>query len=602
MVHLEDRPGGPVRVLLVQDEADGVRALGLGAMLRAAWPRGLVLCQTQTVADAAHELADHGATCVLLDAHGAPRGRAEDQVRRLAAVAPDTPVVVLSDSADENLSVLTVRAGAQDQLDWRSLSPAALRRSLRLAIERKRSETELAQQALHDPLTGLPNRALFLDRLRGALDRSRRTGGPVTVLFLDVDQFKQINDSLGHAAGDRLLSVLADRFRALLRPMDTVARYGGDEFTFLFEGLQGEREARLVAGRISHSAGTMVTLGEHRQSISVSIGIAVVSDAALALEEVVRRADAAMYRAKQLGGDRAELYDPQGGAEPGEPGQPGRARQGAAPGGDPAQTGDPADAGGRPLASAAGEGGLEAELRGALELAQLRLHFQPHVTLAAETGLAGFEALLRWQHPRRGLLDPPQFIELAEQSGLIVEIGDWVVKEALAQAARWHKRRPSLSLSLNLSARQLADPGLSGRLRKLIVDAGHDPALVCLEVPARAIAEQPEHARGWLDELCRIGVRLAIDDIGAVMPAREALSGLPVHALKLDRRLIAAMDPEALRDAVSLAHSLGLQAVAEGIETDAQLAAARRLGCDGAQGYLFSPPMPVESIERLIAA
>ncbi len=562
-VQVQDRSGAPARVLLVQDDPRGERALA--AMLRAVWPGGLVLCQAQTVADAAHELSDHGATCVLLDLQGAPGSSSgTDAVRQLSDASPQTPIVVVADGRDDDSGVLAVRAGAQDQLTWDDLSPLALRRSLALAMERKRAETALTRPALHDDLTGLPNRALFLDRLRGALDRCRRTGGAVTVLFLDVDEFKDVNDSLGHAAGDRLLAVLADRFRGLLRPMDTVARYGGDEFTFLFEGLAGEREAALVAGRIRRSAATVVALEDGHRTVSASIGIAIVSDPELPIEEVVRRADAAMYRAKERDGDRVEVYD------------------GLAHGAE--------DAGDE----------LERQLRQAVARSQLRLHFQAHVSLEASTGLAGFEALVRWQHPERGLLEPLHFIPLAEHTGLIAQIGDWVLAQALTQSSLWRESRPQLTISVNLSARQLADPSLAGRLRTAIERGGHDPAVLCLEVAERVVAQAPEQARRRLAELDEVGVRLAIDDFGTGESSPTELSRLPVDILKIDRELVATLDPDTVGGAVELGHSLGLRVVAEGVETDAQLAALRALGSDGAQGYLFSHPMPQESILGLL--
>ena len=252
-----------------------------------------------TLADAVQELADHGATCVLLDLHEEP---SLDTLAQLSDASPTTPIVVIADGDDEELGVAAVRAGAQDYLVRSELSAPRLARAVSYAVERKRSESALALQALHDPLTALPNRALFVDRLRGALDRSRRTGGPVVVLFLDVDSFKQINDTLGHGAGDRLLMVLAERFRAMLRPMDTVARFGGDEFTFLFEGLESEQEAALVAERITQSASLPLTLGGQQRAVSISIGVYMVTDPEEEIDDVIREADTAMYRAKESGG------------------------------------------------------------------------------------------------------------------------------------------------------------------------------------------------------------------------------------------------------------------------------------------------------------
>ena len=411
----------------------------IGEMLRAAWPHGLVIAHAQRVTDATRELIENSAGCVLLSL---PADEA-DPLHALAHVrstAPDAPVVVLSDRGDDELGMAAVKAGAQDFLRTSELNPALLARTARFAIERKRSEVDLAHQALHDPLTGLPNRALFLDRLTVALDRSRRTSTPVAVLFLDVDGFKAVNDSMGHATGDLLLRVLADRFHDMLRPMDTVARFGGDEFTFLFEELESEREAILIADRISRSAALPLTLGESEiGEVGVSIGIAIVNDPAVAPEAVIRDADAAMYRAKERGGDRFEIYD-----------EASRHR-------------------------AAERLAMEGALRQAVERSELRVHYQPQISLHGGVGLSGFEALVRWEHPERGLIDAREFMSVAEATGLIVPIGQWVMHEALGQVARWREQRPGVTVSVNLSARQLRDPSLAGMVATAIRDSRSRP-------------------------------------------------------------------------------------------------------------------------------
>ncbi|MGH2895133.1 MAG: diguanylate cyclase domain-containing protein [Solirubrobacteraceae bacterium] len=347
-------PGRPARVLLVEDDARA--ALELGDMLRSIWTRGLVVSHTAHVGDAVQELADHGATCVLLDLHDQPPLEALEE---LSTASPTTPIVVVADGDDEEMGVAVVRAGAQDYLVRAELNAHRLARAVSYAVERKRSEAALALQALHDPLTALPNRALFLDRLRGALDRSRRNASPVVVLFVDVDGFKQINDALGHGAGDRVLTVLAERFRAMLRPMDTVARFGGDEFTFLFEGLESEEEAALLAQRITHSASLPLTLGGEQRTVSISIGVYIVTDPEEEIDDVMRQADTAMYRAKESGGDRFEVFEDVMARLPGP------------------------------------RSHLERELRQAMERAELRVHYQPRVSFNDETGLEGFEALVR---------------------------------------------------------------------------------------------------------------------------------------------------------------------------------------------------------------
>ena len=557
-------PGKPARVLLVEDDARA--GLELGEMLRSIWSRGLVVSQTRHLADAVQELADHGATCVLLDLH---EETSLDTLAQLSDASPMTPIVVIADGDDAEFGLAAVRAGAQDYLVRSELSAPRLARAVSYAVERKRSESALALQALHDPLTALPNRALFVDRLRGALDRSRRTGGPVVVLFLDVDGFKQINDTLGHGAGDRVLMVLAERFRAMLRPMDTVARFGGDEFTFLFEGLDSEQEAALVAQRITQSAGVPLTLGGQQRAVSISIGVYMVNDPEEEIDDVIRQADTAMYRAKDSGGACFEVFEDVMAHLPGP------------------------------------RTHLERELRQALARAELRVHYQPRVSFSDETGLEGFEALVRWEHPELGLMEPIEFMSIAEETGLIVPIGEWVIEQALDQVERWRESRPEVTISVNLSARQLSDSHLVEHLAATIRDGGHDPAMLCLEVAEGALEAAPELAMRQLAALNELGITLAVDDFGTGTTSSITLSELPVHILKIDTTLVSRLgreegDLDPVSDAVELGHALGLRVVAEGVETDAQLAQLRRLGCDGAQGYLFSQPMPEEGVYSLL--
>jgi diguanylate cyclase (GGDEF)-like protein len=557
----------PARVLLVEE--DPRSAMKIVEMLRAVWSQGLLITHAQHVADASQELLERGATCVLLSL---PRERSEPlhALAQLSASAPSTPIIVLSEYGDE-LGVEAVRLGAQDYLLASELTPATLGRAVRYAVERKRSEVELARQALHDPLTGLPNRALFLDRLTVALDRSRRTGAAVCLLFLDVDTFKQVNDTLGHAAGDLLLTVLAERFRGLLRPMDTVARFGGDEFTFLFEGLEGDPEAMLIAERVSHSASLPLTLGENETSVAVSIGISMVSDPETSLEEAIRDADAAMYRAKELGGSRFELFDD-------------RSRR-----------------------RVAQRSTLEASLHSALELAQLRVHYQPRVSINGDTGLVGFEALVRWEHPERGLITPSEFVPMAEETGLIVPIGEWVIEQALGQVRRWRQSRPGMTISVNLSARQLADPHLVVKLERALQAAGADPGVLWLEVTEDTVQQDPIAVGSALGALDRLGVNLALDDFGMGHSSLQTLRELPVDMLKIHQSFVTALDAEPDASAlvgavVELGHALGLTVIAEGVETDVQLAHLRELGCDGAQGFLFSRPVTEDGVHELLVS
>jgi diguanylate cyclase (GGDEF)-like protein len=562
-------PGhSPARVLLIEE--DPRTAMLIGEMLRAGWTQSLIISHASRVAEASQELRDHGATCVLLDISG-DVADSLNALEHLAAANPSVPIIVLSSRAGEEFGLTAVKAGAQDFLRTAELNPAALARSVSYALERKRSEVELAHQALHDPLTELPNRALFSDRLSVALDRARRTGAPVAVLFLDVDNFKHINDSLGHQAGDQLLTVLAERFRDMLRPMDTVARFGGDEFTFLFEELESEREAILIAERISQSAREPLTLGDEGETTAqVSIGISIVTDPSVTPDSVIRDADVAMYRAKELGGDRFELYD-----------ETARVR-------------------------ASRRLDLENALRRAVEHSELRVHYQPRVSLSGETGLIGFEALVRWEHPERGLIPAEEFVALAEDTGLIVPIGEWVLEQALAHIARWRQSRPGVTISVNLSARQLESPGLAAHLDAAVRAIGADPGVLCLEVTEDAVEHNPDLAARTLTALSAIGVKLALDDFGTGHSSVAGLRDLPLDSVNIDRSFVSSLgddpnDSAVVGALVELGHALGLSVVAEGVETDEQLARVRDLGCDGAQGYLFSRPLPVDGVHALLA-
>ncbi len=562
----DDQTGtaGPVRVLLVDHDRRG--ALLLAEMLRARWTEGLVIANAERFEDALRELIEYGASCVLLSIHNA------DDLGPLAYMhtsVPDIPIIVVADRAEEDLGLSAMRAGAQDYLVRNELNADMLGRAISYAVERNRSEVRLAHQALHDPLTGLPNRALFLDRLAVALDRSQRTGAGLAVFFLDIDNFKTINDSRGHAAGDRLLEEMADRLRTMLRPMDTVARFGGDEFTFLFEELASEREALLIAERISHTVGSPIRLDDGEASITVSMGIAMAGGPGVAAETVIREADAAMYRAKARGRARYELFDEslrQRGMERIE---------------------------------------LEAQLRAAIERSELRVHYQPKVALNGSSRLVGFEALVRWDHPQRGLIAPGEFMPLAETTGLVLPIGEYVLEQSLSELARWRKTKPDVTLSVNLSARQLGDAGLAAALVHALDASGNDAGAVCLEISESALVGDLEIGRQLLHRLKATGITLAIDDYGTGHTSLSSLKRLPVDAIKIHESFVDDLgsDPDQasiVNAIVELAHALGFGTVAEGVETTVQLEQLRRLGCDGAQGFLFGRPAPAAEAEALL--
>jgi diguanylate cyclase (GGDEF)-like protein len=568
---LGDSEAAPVRVLLLSGDYDTARLID--QVLHMTWPDIHLITHAAWDAAAAEALLDHPGCCVLLDA--APGPEAEDPLTLLEYVrmsAPDAPIVLLCPDEDEELTLRAVRLGAQDCLVSSELEPVLLRRALIRAIERKRAETELAHQAMHDQLTGLPNRALFLDRLGVALERSRRSGAPLAVLFLDFDNFKEINDTRGHAAGDRVLTTLGERLSGLLRPMDTVARFGGDEFTFLFEGLTSEREVVLIADRICQAAaGRPIEVDGVPLTVTVSVGIAIVNDPTVSPDAIIREADAAMYRAKDQGRSRFELFDEDS----------------------------------RRRASERLE--LEAALRQALERDELRVHYQPHVILHGMNVAGGVEALVRWQHPTRGLLAAGEFMPMTDELGLTVPIGRFVLQQALGQLSKWRARKPDMTLSLNISARQLRDPALP-RLVGESVRAGElDPAGIYLDVSEIGLAADPESTIRALQSLKDTGVRVTIDDFGVGALSLAWLTRMPVDALKIHESFVADLGEgtehaSLLGALVELGHALGLDVIAKGVETEAQLEHLRELGCDAVQGYAIGRPVTGEELESVMVA
>jgi diguanylate cyclase (GGDEF)-like protein/PAS domain S-box-containing protein len=436
--------------------------------------------------------------------------------------------------------------------------------------ERKHLEDELTRQALHDPLTGLPNRTLLLDRLAHALARSERSRTPVTVLFLDLDRFKTVNDSLGHTAGDRLLASVAERLRAYVRPSDTVARLGGDEFGVLLEDAAADGGA-MVAERLAEAIAAPFVLEGRQVFTRASIGIATNTAAGAKAEELLRDADLAMYMAKAQGKGRHAVF---------ESGM---------------------------HAAVMERLELEADLRRALGSREILLHYQPMVRLG-DASLVGLEALVRWSRAGR-LVSPAEFIPVAEETGLIHGIGRWVLEEACRQGAAWHLEHPLSPpprLSVNLSIRQLQDPGLVGDVKRALADSGFEPGCLILEITESMLMDEPEVAIERLRRLKDLGVQLAIDDFGTGYSSLSHLRRFPVDVLKIDRSFVASLlsGPEdaALAHAiVKLGHTLQLRTVAEGIETEEQWSTLRSIGCEYGQGYLFSRPLPTEAVGAVLA-
>lgn len=439
------------------------------------------------------------------------------------------------------------------------------------ALENAATTARLEHQAFHDPLTGLANRALVLDRLAQALLRAERRGEDLCVMLLDLDDFKHVNDSLGHAAGDRLLALAAERMRGVLRPTDTPARMGGDEFAVLLEATHVD-EAAKVAERILDAFGASFDVGGREVFISATVGIATATEGERNPEALVRDADAAMYAAKAQGKRGHAVFLPQM----------------------------------RTAAVARLE--MEARLRRAIERGELELAYQPIVRME-DGGVAAVEALVRWRHPDDGLLPPGRFIPLAEETGLIDEIGEWVLRTACRDVGAMPHADgvdATLPVTVNLSPRQLRDPGLADRIAAVLEETGFPPERLILEITESGMAADSPGNLSSLRALRRRGVRVAVDDFGSGYSSLGQLRRLPVDMLKVDREFLAeARSPAAralLRAIVELGNGLGLTVVAEGVEREDQLILARGVGCALGQGWLWARPMPAEGIRALLDA
>nr|MDQ3082720.1 EAL domain-containing protein [Gemmatimonadota bacterium] len=439
---------------------------------------------------------------------------------------------------------------------------------------KRQAQEHLLYSTLHDPLTGLPNRSLFTERLRHAMRRAARHPDDLfAVLFLDLDRFKEVNDNLGHFAGDELLRAVARRLEACLRPEDTVARLSGDEFAILLESIAEPSDAGRVAERIEEALSFPVDLAGAEVTTSASMGIVTSSMAHEQPEQLLRSADMAMYRAKAAGRARYEMFD--------------RAMH----------------------TDALARLRLETELRRAVERSEFRLHYQPLVSL--RTGrITGLEALLRWEHPERGLIQPADFIPVAEETGLIVAIGRWVLAEACRQLVVWqrlHHRENALTIGVNLSVKQFSQPDLIEQITHAIVASGVEPNCLRLEITESAIIDKGRYATNILAQIRQLGAQVYLDDFGTGYSSLSYLHGLPIDAIKIDRMFVSNMDTDEknlrlVRTILTLARIVGVRAEAEGIGTAEQLRELRSLDCEQGQGYLFSAPIPADSVGDLLLA
>ena len=562
-------PPGLGHILVVEDNPGDARYVQ--ELLLMGMTEEIEVACVDTLDAATAHLARNPVTCVLLDL-SLPDAQGLEGLEALRSVAPQVPIVVLSGLEDEATALRAVQSGAQDYLTKGRVDERLVTRAVRYAVERKRAEVELLRLALHDTLTGLPNRALFLDRLEVALARARRVDAGVAVLFVDIDRFKVVNDSLGHQAGDRLLTLVAARLSEQVEPGDTVARFGGDEFALLCTGIRAEPDAVRVAQRVAQAVSAPFTLDETEVFLTTSVGIAMSDPTHQSAPALVRDADAAMHRAKERGRSRHELFDQ--------------------------------------VMRTAAMRRLETEnaLHRALQRRELRLHYQPEISLD-DGRVTGFEALVRWNHPHRGLLSPAEFIPLAEETGLIIPVGAWVIEEACGRVAQWRAARPDadLAMSVNLSARQLAAPGLIEHVGTTLERHGLPADALVLEITESLVVAEDDRTRECFEQLRSLGVRIAVDDFGTGYASLAALKRFPADLLKIDRAFVAGLGPNGaeadepiVAAVVGLARALKLTVIAEGVERPDQAAAVERLGCDLGQGFLYAPPMPAEAIPSLL--
>jgi diguanylate cyclase (GGDEF)-like protein/PAS domain S-box-containing protein len=496
--------------------------------------------------------------------HPADGGRVRQMLADAAAVEGDQPQVLQCSLVHRDGSPQQFEVNYTNLLDDEHVGGIVL--NCRDISERKAFEEQLTHQAFHDPVTGLANRALFAERVRHAIARSRREHNRIAVVFLDLDDFKTINDSLGHAAGDEVLAEVAKRLATSIRASDTAARFGGDEFALLLEDIEGVEEAADTAERVLETLAVPLRVGHKELSLRCSIGISVVSEEAPGgAEELIRDADAAMYRAKRDGKGSYRMFEPE-------------MHQGV-------------------LARLE----LRTDLQRAIATEQLELHYQPVVRLD-NGGICGVEALLRWRHPERGMIPPDHFIPLAEETGLIIPIGRWVLREGCRQARRMRDALPSetpLTMSINLSVKQLQHSDVIADVRDAVREAGIDASTLTLEITETVLMADSDLAVTRLRELKALGVNLALDDFGTGYSSLSYLSRFPVDILKMDRSFLrdgATPETSALTSAVlALGTTLSLRVVAEGIEMPEQRNSLRDLGCEFGQGFFFAYPMDADA-------
>ncbi|TFG61964.1 MAG: GGDEF domain-containing response regulator, partial [Nitrospirales bacterium] len=540
-----------IKLLLVED--DHKEALMINNMLKEGLQNQYTLEQRLSVSEALDLAQRQSFQAIILDLH-LPEGKTFESIPQFIQYCPEAPILILSSVEDEAQAILAVKSGAQDYLIKGQTSSSTLCRAIRYAMERHRATQRITQLAHYDHLTGLANRGLFYERLNYAVARCNRNDMALALMFLDLDHFKAINDTLGHECGDSLLKTVATRIKKCIREIDTGVRLGGDEFTVLLEQIESVEDVAAVAQRVLQLLAQPIIVNHHQLQITGSIGITIYPWDSANPQELLSHADAAMYRAKAQGGNNYQFYTA-----------------------------------GMKTAGLDGST-LKVELSRALAKKEFLLHHQPQMNLRTKQ-IIGMEALLRWHHPYQGLIGPNQFIPQAEENGMIIPIGEWVLRAASKQAKYWEKQGfTAPHVAVNLSARQIHQGNLPTLIEDILKRSHLDPENLKLELTETFLIHETDETLQTLRELKAMGVHHYIDDFGAGYASLRYLKFFPVDGIKIDQSLIQQL-PHSPNDAaivqaiISLGQALGLQVIAEGVETQEQVDFLEEHGCDAMQGY-----------------